>query len=240
MKRSKHGLFVFPPKKTLIWRRHCSIGQSCCSMTSKRSNGWFLEVLGHEISSSERSLNQSKTTRVCIRSTNQSNRSISVRLLWYENRSNCLRPARRGLEKAKWESWLPKGQATIQVFFEPWFCHIFFTILITWPNIKLNYSCLFMLLTLIIASYLVLRCMDYCQRFQKNVMRYAATLRDWNVTLYINFGDVNLTMFFGWLSLQDVADPLFAHCRLHAVKRTSDSKVRKNTKYLTIFAKLPV
>ena len=28
MKRSKHGLFVFPPKKTLIWRRHCSIGQS--------------------------------------------------------------------------------------------------------------------------------------------------------------------------------------------------------------------
>ena len=28
MKRSKHGLFVFPPKKTLLWRRHCSIGQS--------------------------------------------------------------------------------------------------------------------------------------------------------------------------------------------------------------------
>ena len=39
MKRSKHGLFVFPPKKTLIWRRHCSIDQSCCSMTSKQ----FLE-----------------------------------------------------------------------------------------------------------------------------------------------------------------------------------------------------
>ena len=37
MKRSKHGLFVFPPEKTLIWRRRCSIGQSCCSMTSKRS-----------------------------------------------------------------------------------------------------------------------------------------------------------------------------------------------------------
>ena len=69
--------------------------------------------------------------------------------------------------------------------------------------------------------------MDFCQRLQKNVMRYAATLR--NATLYINFGDVNLTMFFGWLSLQDVADPLFAHCRLHAVKRTSDSKVRKTT-----------
>ena len=43
MKRSKHDLFVFPPKKTLIWRRHCSIGQSCCSMTSKRSIDWFLE-----------------------------------------------------------------------------------------------------------------------------------------------------------------------------------------------------
>ena len=43
MKRSKHGLFVFPQKKTLIWRRHCSIGQLCCSMTSKRSIDWFLE-----------------------------------------------------------------------------------------------------------------------------------------------------------------------------------------------------
>ena len=43
MKRPKHGLFAFPPKKTLIWRRHCSIGQSCCSMTSKRSIDWFLE-----------------------------------------------------------------------------------------------------------------------------------------------------------------------------------------------------
>ena len=43
MKRSKHGLFFFLPKKTLIWRRHCSIGQSCCSKTSKRSFDWFLE-----------------------------------------------------------------------------------------------------------------------------------------------------------------------------------------------------
>ena len=37
MKRSKHGLFVLPPNKILIWRRHCLIGKSCCSMTSKRS-----------------------------------------------------------------------------------------------------------------------------------------------------------------------------------------------------------
>ena len=77
MKRSKHGLFVFPPKITQIWRRHCSISQSCCSMTSKRSIGWFLESF-----SRERSLNQPKATRVCIRSIDQSDRSISVRLLF--------------------------------------------------------------------------------------------------------------------------------------------------------------
>ena len=41
MKRSKHGLFIFLPKKTLIWRRHCSIDQSSCSMTSKRSTRAF-------------------------------------------------------------------------------------------------------------------------------------------------------------------------------------------------------
>ena len=43
MKRSKHDFFVFPANKTLIWRRHCSIGQSCCSMTSKQIISWFLE-----------------------------------------------------------------------------------------------------------------------------------------------------------------------------------------------------
>ena len=101
MKRSKHGLFIFSPKKTLC-RRNCSIGQSCCSMTSKRSISWFLEssrawsffirAFAH---------NQPKATRVCIRSINQSNRSISVRLLFllcsrvfiprsYENRSKRL------------------------------------------------------------------------------------------------------------------------------------------------------
>ena len=62
----KYGLFVFSPKKTLTWRRYCSTGQSCCSMTSKRSNA------------PERSLNQPKATPVCIRSINQSNRSICV------------------------------------------------------------------------------------------------------------------------------------------------------------------
>ena len=43
MKRSKYGLFIFLPKKTLIWRRHCLIGQLCCSMMSKWSIDWFLE-----------------------------------------------------------------------------------------------------------------------------------------------------------------------------------------------------
>ena len=84
MKRSKHGLFVFPPKKTLIWRRHPSIGQWCCSMTSKRSIDWFLESSrAWEVFSPERSLNQSKATSVCIRSTNQSYCSISVRLFFF-------------------------------------------------------------------------------------------------------------------------------------------------------------
>ena len=55
--------------------------------------------MGHEVFSPERSLNQPKATHACIRSINQSNRSISVRLLFlfrsrvfisrsYENRSN--------------------------------------------------------------------------------------------------------------------------------------------------------
>ena len=45
----------------------------------------FQKVLRHDIFSPERSLdhnNQPKATRVCIRSINQSNRSISVRLLF--------------------------------------------------------------------------------------------------------------------------------------------------------------
>ena len=56
------------------------------------------KFFGHEVFSPERSLNQSKATHVSVRSINQSNRSISVRLLFlfcsrvfistsYENRS---------------------------------------------------------------------------------------------------------------------------------------------------------
>ena len=57
------------------------------------------KFFGHEVFSAERSLNQPKARCVCIRSINQSNRFISVRLLLlfcsqvfisrsYENRSN--------------------------------------------------------------------------------------------------------------------------------------------------------
>ena len=83
------------------------------------------KFFGREVFSAERSLHQPKARRVCIRSTNQSNRFIFVRLLSYENRSNCLRPARRGPGKAKWESCLPKGQAGIQVFLSPDFVTYF-------------------------------------------------------------------------------------------------------------------
>ena len=55
-------------KENLTWRRHCSIGQLCCSITSKRSINWFLEpwkLFGHEVFSPERALNQPKATRFC-------------------------------------------------------------------------------------------------------------------------------------------------------------------------------
>ena len=52
-----------------MWRRHCSIGQK----SKKKKNRVF---------SPEHSLNQPKATSVCILSTKQSNRSISVRLLF--------------------------------------------------------------------------------------------------------------------------------------------------------------
>ena len=59
------------------------------------------KFFGHEVFEPKRSLNQPKATRVCIRSTNQSNCCISVRLLFlfclrvfisrsYENRSTVI------------------------------------------------------------------------------------------------------------------------------------------------------
>ena len=69
----------FLPRKTLIWRRHCSTGQSRCSMTSNRSIDWFLESSSGMkfFRSAEPPINLPKATRVCICSINQSSRSIS-------------------------------------------------------------------------------------------------------------------------------------------------------------------
>ena len=99
MKRWKHGPSVFPPKKTSVWRRHCSIGTIVLQFDVKAKYRLIsTKFFGHEVFSPERSLNQSKATHVSVRSINQSNRSISVRLLFlfcsrvfisrsYENRS---------------------------------------------------------------------------------------------------------------------------------------------------------
>ena len=65
MKRSKHSLSVFPLKKTLICRGHCSISQSCCSMMSEAKYRLI-----------------SIAMRVCIRSIDQTNSSFPVRLLF--------------------------------------------------------------------------------------------------------------------------------------------------------------
>ena len=75
------------------------------------------KFFGHEVCLPERSLSQPKAGCVCIRSIHQSNRSISVRLLFlfcsrvfisrsYENRSNQI-----------WVVWLvvPRGKCTLWI-----------------------------------------------------------------------------------------------------------------------------
>ena len=59
----------FPAKETLIWRRHCSIDQSCCSMTSKQ----FLESSSGMkfVYPSVRLANQKPGAFVSVRYTNQ-------------------------------------------------------------------------------------------------------------------------------------------------------------------------
>ena len=65
----------FPLKETknLIWRRHCSTGQSCCSIRWMRSNGWFLESSkGMKFfHPGVRLTNQKPREFVSVRSTNQ-------------------------------------------------------------------------------------------------------------------------------------------------------------------------
>ena len=77
VKRSKHGLFVFPPKKTLMWRRHC---WHCWPIVLQ----YYVKAKYRLISgmkffhTSVGLTNQKPHARVCVRSINQSNRSISV------------------------------------------------------------------------------------------------------------------------------------------------------------------
>ena len=76
LKRSKHGLFVFQLKKTLIWRRHCSVGQWCCSMTSKRSIDLFYRMFtGITFFHPSVRLTSQKPRAFVSLSINQSNRS---------------------------------------------------------------------------------------------------------------------------------------------------------------------
>ena len=99
MKRSKHRLFVFPPKKTLIMEKALFDWPIVLQYDVKAKYRLISrKFFGHWVFSAERSLKQPKATRVCIRSINQSKRSISVRFLClfcsrvfisrsYENRS---------------------------------------------------------------------------------------------------------------------------------------------------------
>ena len=65
----KHGLFVIPQKKTLIWKRHCSIGQLCCKYDVKAK--YRLILCSRKFSG-----NQPKSVPFSMRSMNQSNRSL--------------------------------------------------------------------------------------------------------------------------------------------------------------------
>ena len=96
MKRSKDGLFLFPPKKTPIMEKSLFDWPIVLQYDVKAKYRLVSrKFFGHKVFSAERS-------HVCIRSTNQSNRSISVRLLFlfcsrvfvlrsYENRSKALK-----------------------------------------------------------------------------------------------------------------------------------------------------
>ena len=103
MKRSKLGLFVFPPKKTVIHMEKALFDWTIILQYEVKAKYRLnsRKFLGIKLFSPERSLNQPKATLVCIRSINQSNRSISVGLLFlfclrvfisktYENRSIAL------------------------------------------------------------------------------------------------------------------------------------------------------
>ena len=82
-KRSKHGLFIFWPKKTLIWRSIVFYWPIVIQYDFK-AKYWLIsrKFSGMKFFSPKRLLNKSKAMRVCIHLINQSNCSISIRLLF--------------------------------------------------------------------------------------------------------------------------------------------------------------
>ena len=81
-KEVKTWPLLFPAKEKPNMEKAISIGQSCCSMKSTQSIGWFLESSPAWRFFIQGSLNQPNTTHVCICLMNQSNCSISVCLLF--------------------------------------------------------------------------------------------------------------------------------------------------------------
>ena len=109
MKRSKHGLFVFPnmEKALFDWPMvlHYDVKAKNRLISRKFSGISFFH--------------QSKATRVCIRSTNQSNRSISVRFFFlfcsrvfisrsYKNRSQRNKNAKKPRQYSAEPVWIKK------------------------------------------------------------------------------------------------------------------------------------
>ena len=81
MKRSKHGLFVFPPKNPSCGEGVVRLANRVVLLRQSEVSVDLWKVLGHEVFSRKRSLNQPKATLFCTSSINQWNRSIVVRLL---------------------------------------------------------------------------------------------------------------------------------------------------------------
>ena len=73
MNRSKHGLLVFLPKKTVIWRKH-KFDWAIMLQNNVKATYWFIswKVFGHEVFSVERSLSGAFAPFVSIWQTNQS------------------------------------------------------------------------------------------------------------------------------------------------------------------------
>ena len=99
MKRSKHDFFIFPVKQNPYMEKALFDWPIVLQYDVKAKYRLISRKFsGMKFFSPERLLNQPKITRVCIRSINQSNRSISDRLFFlfcsrvfisrsYENRS---------------------------------------------------------------------------------------------------------------------------------------------------------